>query len=60
MKTLGMMLVIVWFVFGVSAANERGFFNSHTDRSCTFVGSGALTVIAGPLSYAGIHPHAHC
>lgn len=60
MKTFVMMMVIVWFVFGASAANDRGFFNTHTDRTCAFVGSGALTVVAGPLSYAGIHPRAYC
>jgi hypothetical protein len=60
MKTFLMMMVIVWFVFGVSAANQRGFFDTHADRTCTFVGSGALTVVAGPISYAGIHPRAYC
>ena len=56
MKAFLMILVIVWFVFGVSAAHDRGFFDSNTQRNCTFVGSGALTVVAGPLSYAGVHP----
>ena len=60
MKTFLMMMVIVWFVFGVSAANDRGFFNSGAQRTCAFVGSGALTVVAGPISYAGVHPHAFC
>ena len=60
MKTFLMMMVIVWFVFGVSAANERGFFNTQAPRTCTFVGSAALTVIAGPMSYADVHPHAYC
>ncbi len=60
MKAFLMILVIVWFVFGVSAAHDRGFFDSNTQRNCTFVGSGALTVVAGPLSYAGVHPHAFC
>ena len=60
MKTFLMMMVIVWFVFGVSAANERGFFNTPAPRTCTFVGSAALTVIAGPMSYAHVHPRAYC
>ena len=60
MKTFLMMMVIVWFVFGVSAAHERGFFDNDAARSCSFVGSAGLTVVAGPLSYVGVHPHAYC
>ncbi len=60
MKTFVMIVVIVWFVFGVSAAHDRGFFNTDSERSCAYFGSAALTVVAGPLSYVGIHPHAYC
>jgi hypothetical protein len=60
MKTLVMFMVIVWFVFGISAANDRGFFDADAPRSCAFVGTAALTVVAGPLSYADVHPHAYC
>jgi hypothetical protein len=55
-----MLMVIVWFVFGISAAHDRGYFDSSAPRSCEFVGSAALTVVAGPLSFAGVHPHAYC
>jgi hypothetical protein len=60
MKTFLMLMVIVWFVFGARAAHERGFFDTNAARTCEFVGSGALTVVAGPLSYVGVHPHAYC
>ena len=60
MKNFLFILVIIWFIFGASAANDRGFFDSSANRDCTFVGSGLLTIIAGPLSYAGIHPKASC
>jgi hypothetical protein len=60
MKTFLMIVVIVWFVFGVSAAHDRGYFDNNAARSCSFVGSAALTVVAGPLSYADIHPNAYC
>jgi hypothetical protein len=59
-KNFLFILVIIWFIFGASAANDRGFFDSGANRDCTFVGSGLLTIIAGPLSYAGIHPKASC
>lgn len=60
MKNVVMLLVIVWFVLGVSAADHRGYFNAQAPRTCDFVGSAALTVISGPLNYAGFHPHAYC
>jgi hypothetical protein len=59
-KNVLMLVVIIWFVLGVSAADDRGYFNTHVPRTCDFVGSAALTVIVGPFNYAGFHPHAHC
>jgi hypothetical protein len=59
-KNFLMLVVIIWFVLGVSSANDRGYFNTHVPRTCNFVGSAALTVIAGPLNYADLHPHAYC
>jgi hypothetical protein len=55
-----MLVVIIWFVLGVTSADNRGYFDSGAQRTCNFVGSAALTVIAGPLNYAGLHPHAYC
>jgi hypothetical protein len=59
-KNVLMLVVIIWFVLGVSSAADRGYFDSHAPRTCDFVGSAALTVISGPLNYAGFHPHADC
>jgi hypothetical protein len=59
-RNLFFILVIVWFVLGVSVANDRGYFDSNADRTCTFVGSGLLTVVAGPINYLGVHPKAAC
>jgi hypothetical protein len=59
-KTFLLILVIIWFVLGASSANDRGYFNTNTHRDCTFVGSALLTVVAGPLNYAGLHPRAAC
>ena len=60
MKNVVFLLMIIWFVLGASAANERGFFDPNKPRSCSFIGSASLTVIAGPLGYAGVHPKANC
>jgi len=59
-KNFLFILVIIWFIFGASAANDRGFFASGADRNCTFVGTGLLTIIAGPLHYVGVDPKASC
>jgi hypothetical protein len=60
MKTFLMIMVIIWFVLGASAANDRGYFDTSKPRTCTFVGSGLLTVVAGPVNYLGVHPRASC
>jgi hypothetical protein len=60
MKTFAMFFVIIWFVFGAAAANDRGYFNNDYPRTCARLGSASLTVVAGPLSYAGLKPHAYC
>lgn len=60
MKTFLMILVIIWFVLGASVAHDRGYFDGNANRDCTFVGSASLTVVAGPLNYAGLHPRAYC
>jgi hypothetical protein len=59
-KSFLFILVIIWCILGASAANDRGFFDSGADRSCEFIGSGLLTVVAGPLNYTGLHPRAYC
>jgi hypothetical protein len=59
-KSFLFILVIIWFILGASAANDRGFFDTNHNRDCTFVGSGLLTVVAGGLNYAGVHPKASC
>jgi hypothetical protein len=60
MKTFLMLCVLIWFVVGVSAANDRGFFQSGYPRTCSTVGSASLTVVAGPINYIGVHPTAYC
>jgi len=59
-KSFLFILMIIWFILGASAANDRGYFDTGNDRNCSYIGSGLLTVVAGPLSYAGLHPKAAC
>jgi hypothetical protein len=59
-KSFLFILVLIWFILGASSANDRGYFDSSRNRDCTFIGSGLLTVVAGPINYAGLHPRAAC
>lgn len=55
MLRLGSVLVILWFVVGAIAANQRGYFNGSND-TCAKAGTVVVTVIAGPLNYVGANP----
>lgn len=48
-------LVMVWLLIGVLAAWQRDYFEGGP-TSCGTGGRIALTVIAGPLNYAGVNP----
>lgn len=49
------VIVLIWLLIGVFAAWQRDYFKGG-DTSCASAGSIALTVIAGPLNYAGVNP----
>ncbi|MDT5014901.1 MAG: hypothetical protein QOD39_1061 [Mycobacterium sp.] len=49
------VLVLVWLLIGVVAAYQRDYFRN-TETNCATAGSIALTVIVGPLNYAGVNP----
>ena len=49
------IIVLVWLLIGVVAAYQRGYFES-SETNCATAGSIALTVVVGPLNYAGVNP----
>jgi hypothetical protein len=49
------ILVLVWLLIGALAAWQRDYFKGG-DISCATAGNIALTVIVGPLNYAGVNP----
>ncbi|WP_137149792.1 hypothetical protein [Mycolicibacterium sp. CR10] len=49
------VIVLVWLLIGAFASYQRGYFESG-DANCATAGSIALTVVAGPLNYAGVNP----
>ena len=48
-------IVVVWLVIGVIAAFQRGYLKND-DQNCAKLGTIAVTVITGPLNYAGVNP----
>jgi len=49
------VIVLVWLLIGVLAAYQRDYFKSG-ETSCATAGTIALTVLVGPLNYAGVNP----
>jgi hypothetical protein len=58
-KRIGSALVAIWLVVGVIAAGQRDYF-SGSDANCAKVGTIAVTIVAGPLNYAGANPKVDC
>ncbi|MUM19312.1 hypothetical protein FZI91_08410 [Mycobacterium sp. CBMA271] len=54
------LLLVVWLIIGAIAVAQRGYFTD-SPQTCASAGTIALTVIAGPLNYAGLNPTVtHC
>jgi hypothetical protein len=60
MSKLVTLLVIVWLAIGVFAAAQRGYFGSGQNVNCKKFSDTALTIVAGPLNYAGVNPKISC
>jgi hypothetical protein len=56
---IGSVLVVVWLVIGVLAANQRHYFSGST-TNCAKAGTIAATIVAGPLNYLGANPKVKC
>ncbi|GGK48639.1 hypothetical protein [Nocardia camponoti] len=48
-------IVLVWLLIGILAAGQRGYYTER-EQNCATLGTIAVTVIAGPLNYAGVNP----
>ena len=49
------LVVLIWLVVGAIAAGQRGYY-TNTPENCAGVGTIVVTVLAGPLNYAGVNP----
>jgi hypothetical protein len=59
MARLISLLLIIWLVIGAAAAYQRDYF-ANDDTNCAEAGNIALTIVAGPLNYAGVNPKVDC
>jgi hypothetical protein len=60
MRVLIGLIVLVWLAIGVAAAFQRGYFGDNRDVNCKTTSDTALTIVAGPLNYAGVNPKVKC
>lgn len=49
------LIVVVWLIIGIIAAVQRGYFKSDNEN-CGDFATIAVTIVAGPLNYAGVNP----
>jgi hypothetical protein len=56
---IGSALLLIWLVIGGVAAGQRGDFQGGI-HNCSKAGTIGVTVLAGPLNYAGVNPHINC
>jgi hypothetical protein len=56
---LGVIVLVLWLAIGAAAAWQRGYFKGRQD-TCAKTGTTVVTVLAGPLNYAGANPKITC
>jgi hypothetical protein len=55
---IGSGLFTIWLIIGVIAAGQRGEYKNPVN--CSSAGTIGVTILAGPLNYAGVDPHIIC
>jgi hypothetical protein len=53
------LLLVIWLAIGGVAAGQRGDYNGHIGN-CSRASTIAVTILAGPLNYMGVHPNINC
>jgi hypothetical protein len=53
------ILLVVWLAIGAIAAGQRHYFGN-SRPNCAKAGTIAVTILAGPLNYAGANPKVSC
>ena len=55
---IGSVLLAIWLIIGGIAAGQRGDYKGAI--GCSRASTIAVTIIAGPLNYAGVNPSINC
>jgi hypothetical protein len=55
---IGSALIVIWLVIGGFAAGQRGDYKDPI--GCGSASTIGVTILAGPLNYAGVDPHINC
>jgi hypothetical protein len=53
-------VVVIWLVIGALAAYQRGYFSGDDQVNCAELGTVLVTIVVGPLNYAGLNPRIEC
>jgi membrane protein YdbS with pleckstrin-like domain len=53
------VLIVIWLIIGAVAAGQRHYYNS-ASANCAKASTIAVTIVAGPLNYAGANPKVKC
>jgi len=55
---IGSVLLAIWLIIGGIAVGQRGDYKGPI--GCSRLSTIAVTIIAGPLNYAGMNPNINC
>ena len=56
---IGAILLVIWLIIGAVAAGQRHYYGG-SGTSCAKASTIAVTIVAGPLNYAGVNPKVSC
>lgn len=57
---IGSLVLLVWLLIGLLAAGQRHYLTNTTVVNCSWSGTVAVTILAGPLNYVGMNPKVSC
>jgi hypothetical protein len=60
MKLILGAAIAAWLVIGGAAAGQRGYFGNDRTINCKSGANTGLTILSGPLNYAGVNPKVRC
>lgn len=55
---IGTLLLVVWLIIGAIAGGQRHYYSG--SANCAKTSTIVVTVLAGPLNYAGVNPKVSC